>query len=105
MLTTRHVLLTGSWTAEVETMETAVGAFASARWLANPCHVVFFEVVGDGDLHVSVWHERATKAVRGWAGPVNVSGGFVNSRRFGATQPREILRHIHDMVFAAAPVK
>lgn len=102
-VTSRHALLTSSWTADVATMENAIGRFTADRPLANGCQVVFFEIAGDGDLHVNVTHQRATKARRGWAGPARVPDGFVHNRRFGNTPPERIVRHIRDMVFAATP--
>jgi hypothetical protein len=99
--TTRHKLLTNSWTADVETLETGVGRFTSARPLLNHCQVVFFEIAGDDDLHVNVTHQHETIPVRGWAGPGRLPDGFVNNRRFGDTPPSTILRHVRDMVYAA----
>ena len=99
--TTRHKLLTDSWTADVETMETAVGRFSSDRPLLNHCQVVFFEIAGDGDLHVNVTHQHETIPVRGWAGPGRLPAGYVHNRRFGDAPPSAILRHVRDMVYAA----
>jgi hypothetical protein len=94
-----HKLLTGFWTADVDAMETAIGRFAPS--LKNHCQVVLFEMAGDRELHVNVTHEHRTIAVRGWSGPGRVATGFVHNRRFGHTPPRQIIRHIRDMVFAA----
>jgi hypothetical protein len=99
-VTSRHKLLTSSWTADVETFERAIGRFTLDRPLANDCHVVFFEVPGDGQLHVNVTHQHQTMAVRGWAGPARLPDGFLHNRRFDDTPPRQIIRHIRDMVFA-----
>lgn len=99
--TTRHKLLTDSWTADVETLETGVGRFTSARPLLNHCQVVFFEIAGDDDLHVNVTHQHETIPVRGWAGPGRLPDGFVNNRRFADAPPSTILRHVRDMVYAA----
>lgn len=99
--TTRHRLLTDSWTDDVATLETAVGRFTSARPLLNTCQVVFFEIAGDDDLHVNVTHQHETIAVGGWAGPGRLPDGFVNNRRFGDTPPRAILKHVRNMVYAA----
>ena len=99
--TTRHKLLTNSWTADVETLETGVGRFTSERPLLNHCEVVFFEIAGDGDLHVNVTHRHETIPVRGWAGPGRLPDGFVHNRRFGDAPPSAILRHVRDMVYAA----
>lgn len=100
-VTTRHKLLTSSWTSDVETLETAIGRFTADRPLANDCQVVFFEIPRDSHLHVNVTHEHQTMAVRGWAGPARLPDGFVHNRRFGDTPPNQIIRHIRDMVFAA----
>jgi hypothetical protein len=101
VVTTNHKLLTSAWTADVTTLETAIGQFTARRPLANPCHVVFFEIAGDGELHVNVTHQHPTTEVRGWAGPARLPDGFVHNRRFGDTAPAQMLRHIRDMVFAA----
>jgi hypothetical protein len=73
---------------------------AADRPLTNDCRVVFFEIAGDGQLHVNVTHQHATRAVRGWAGPARLPDGFVHNRRFGDPPPRQIIRHIRNMVFA-----
>ena len=100
-VTTKHSLLTSAWSADVKTMETAVGHFTTDRPRQNDCHVAFFEIARDGHLHVNVTHKYATRAVRGWAGPASVADGFVHNRTFGDTRPSQMLRHIRDMVFAA----
>ena len=100
-ITTRHTLLTGSWTGEVEALETAIGRFKPDRSLTNDCQIVFFEIVGDGQLHINVTHRYQTMAVRGWAGPASLPGGFVHNRTFGDPQRSQMIRHIRDMVFAA----
>jgi hypothetical protein len=99
-VTTRHKLLTSSWTADVETLEKAVGLFAVERPLANDCQVVFFESAGDGQLHVNVTHQHPTMAVPGWAGPARLPDGFLHNRRFDGAPPSQIIQHIRDMVFA-----
>ena len=100
-ISARHQLLSDSWTADVEDLESAIGHFKTDRHVANDCEVVFFEVVGDGHLHCNVTHRHATKTVTGWAGPGHVPDGFVHNRRFGDTPQRDMIRHIRDMVFAA----
>ena len=100
MVTTKHKLLTDSWTSDVEALETAVGRFRADRTLPNDCEVVFFEIGGDGHLHVNVTHRHQTTAVTGWAGPASLREGFVHNRTFGDTPPRQILREIRDMVLA-----
>jgi len=99
MVTTTHKLLTDSWTADVEALETAVGRFATDRSLTNHCHIVFFEI-GDGRLHVNVTHRYQTKAVRGWAGPASLREGFVHNRTFADAAPGQMFRQIRQMVFA-----
>jgi len=99
-VTTKHKLVTSRWTADVETLETAIGRFTADRPLTNDCHVVFFEIAGDGQLHVNVTHQHPTMAVRGWAGPARLPDGFVHNRRFGDTPTSQMVRHIRDMVFA-----
>lgn len=51
-ITTKHKLLTGYWTADVEALETAVGRLKADGPRANDCQVVFSEIVGDAHLHV-----------------------------------------------------
>jgi hypothetical protein len=100
-ISARHQLLSDAWTADVENLEWAIGRFKADPNVANNCEVVFFEIVGDRQLHCNVTHRHATKTVTGWAGPGHVAGGFVHNRRFGATPQNEMIRHIRDMVFAA----
>ncbi len=100
-ISTRHQLLSESWTEDVEHLESAIGHFNSERDVANNCEVVLFEIEGDEHLHCNVTHRHATKTVRGWAGPGHVLNGFVHNRRFGDTPQNDVIRHIRDMVFAA----
>ena len=99
-ISARHQLLSDSWTVDVEDLEAAIGGFDTDRHGPNRCGVVFFEIAGDPHLHVNVTHRHATKSVSGWAGPGQVAEGFVHNRRFADTPPNEMIRHIHDMVFA-----
>jgi hypothetical protein len=99
-ISARHQLLSGSWTADVENLESAIGRFKTVGKVANNCEIVFFEIVGDGHLHCNVTHRYATKTVSGWAGPGHVPNGFVHNRRFGDTPQHDMIRHIRDMVFA-----
>ena len=101
-ISSRHLLLGDSWTADVQNLESAIGRFKTDPNMANNCEVVFFEIVGDERLHCNVTHRRATKTVSGWAGPGQVPNGFVHNRRFGDTSHNDMLRHIRDMVFAAS---
>jgi hypothetical protein len=98
--TVRHKLLTDAWTAEVETLETAVGRFTADGPILNRCQVVFFEIAGDSQLHVNVTHQHETIAVRGWAGPGRLPDGFVHNQRFGDAPTREILRRVREVVYA-----
>ena len=100
-ITTSHKLLTRNWTADVKTVETAVGHFKTDGSTRNDCQVVFFEIVGDGHLHVNVTHTHPTRIERGWAGPATLRKGFVHNRTFDDTQPSQIIRHVRAMVFAA----
>jgi hypothetical protein len=99
-VTTRHKLLTSSWTVDVETLGKAVGRFTGDRPAANHCQVVFFESPVDSQLHVNVTHQHPTIAVRGWAGPARLPDGFLHKRRFDDGPRLQIIRHIRDMVFA-----
>ena len=96
-----HQLLSDTWTADVENLERAIGRFKAAANAENNCEVVFFEIVGDEQLHCNVTHRHATKTATGWAGPGHVPDGFVHNRRFGEAPHNEVVRHIRDMVFAA----
>lgn len=100
-ISSRHQLLGNSWTADVASLEWAIGRFKDNSEVADDCEVVFFEIAGDEHLHCNVTHRHATKTIAGWAGPGRVAGGFVHNRRFGDTSPSAIVRHVRDMVFAA----
>ena len=96
-ITATHKLVSESWTADVEAVETAIRRFRSS---SNPCHVKLFEMAGDPHLHVNVTHESPTTTAPGWAGPANLPQGFVHNRRF-SEPASQIVRHIRSMVFAA----
>ena len=100
-ISARHQLLSDSWTADVENLERAIGRFRADPNAANNCEVVFFEIVGDGELHCNVTHRHATETISGWAGPGQVADGFVHNRRFGDAPHDDMIQHIRDMVFAA----
>ena len=100
-ITTTHKLLTSSWTAAVASLETAVGHFNADGAMKNDCQVSFFETGQDGQLHVNITHRHLTKTAQGWAGPANLPEGFVHNRRFGDTQPSQIIRRVRAMVFAS----
>jgi hypothetical protein len=104
VITTRHKLLTGSWTADVEALEAAIGRFNTVGSPANDCQVVFFEIAGDAQLHVNVTHQHPTTTARGWDGPAGLPDGFVHNRRFIDMQPNQMVRHIRKMVFAERDV-
>jgi hypothetical protein len=99
-LTTSHQLLTSAWTADVARLEIAVGKFTADRRLADDCQVDFFEMPGDGHLHVNVTHQDPTVSLRGWAGPGRLPDGFIHNRRFVHSPPNQMIRHIRAMVFA-----
>jgi len=98
---TTHNLLTDSWTDDVHVVEEAIGRLGAGRAVTNDCHVALFELVRDDHLHVNVTHKYATRTMPGWAGPAVLRTGFVHNRTFGDVQPRDIIRHIRHMVFAA----
>lgn len=100
-IATTHKLLTGSWTAAVAALETAVGDFEADGAMKNDCQVAFFEIVRDDHLHVNVTHRHPTKTANGWMGPASLPQGFVHNRTFGDSKPRQIIRHVREMVFAA----
>jgi len=100
-ITTTRTLLTRSWTADVDAVETAIGRLTSRRRPTNDCRVALFEVVGDANLHVNVTHRHQTQAPSGWAGPAVMPQGFVHNRTFGEMPPNQIVRHIREMVLSA----
>ena len=100
-ITTTRNLLTGSWNIDVEKLETAIRQFKLDGARKDDCHVAFFEIARDRDLHVNVTHAHETITASGWAGPAKLSEGFVHNRRFGGTALSQIVRDIREMVFAA----
>jgi hypothetical protein len=96
--TTNNTLQSGYWSCDVTALETAIAKLTAKRPLTNDCRVSFFEVAGDGDLHVNVTHRHETVGVKGWSGPASMPDGFVHNRRFQDRQ--SILSHIRAMVFA-----
>jgi len=98
---TTHNLLTRSWTADVDALETAIGRLTSRRPLTDDCRVALFELSGDRNLHVNVTHRHLTQAPKGWAGPAELPQGFVHNRIFGDMPPKQIVRHIREMVFSS----
>ena len=96
-ITATHKLLTESWAADVETVETAIRRFRSS---SNDCQVRLFEMAGDRHLHVNVTHRSPTTTAPGWAGPARLPQGFVHNRRF-SEPASQIVRHVRNMVFAA----
>ena len=99
---TTQSLLTDSWRADVDTIESAIRRFPSGRRSEAHCHIAFFEIPRDTDLHVNVILNQRTKRVSGWAGPADRPDGFVYNRRFDEQTPARIVRLIRDMVFAPA---
>ena len=100
-ITTTQNLLTSCWRADVDNMEAAIRHFPSDLSSDDRCHIAFFEVPRDKELHVNVIHSQRTKPVRGWAGPADRPEGFVHNRRFDEQAPNQIVGFIRDMVFAA----
>ena len=100
-VTTKQRLLTSSWTADVQGLETAINRFNQDGRVTNDCEVAFFEVARDTHLHVNVTHRHQTRAISGWAGPASMPAGFVHNRTFDHTSPGQVIRHIREMVFAA----
>ena len=96
-----HQLLSDSWTAQVDALESAIDGFRIHADLANHCVVTCFEIAGDAELHVNVTHRYATQAVTGWAGPGKMADGFVYNRRFSDRSQKDMVRHVRDVVFAA----
>jgi hypothetical protein len=94
-------LLTDEWTDDVVAMLGAIRGFTTTRALHNGCRVVLFELAGERELHVNVTHQCRTATARGWSGPGVTPDGFVHNRRFDGMQPKLIVRHIREMVFAA----
>ena len=100
-ITATHKLLTESWTADVDAVETAIRRFRSS---GNDCQVRLFEMAGDRHLHVNVTHKSPTITAPGWARPARLPQGFVHNRRF--SEPAgQIVRHIpeHGMCRADWP--
>jgi len=99
-LTSTRKLLSASWAADVDAIETAIRCFKDEHPLAGDCEVAFFEIAADEKLHVNVTHRHMTKGVRGWAGPASTPDGFVTNRTFTTISTTRIVRHVRDMVFA-----
>jgi hypothetical protein len=102
-ITANHTLLTGAWTMEVKSLEAALGRVKPEAGVNGQCRVTFFEVAGDGDLHVNVMHHSATEGVTGWAGPGATADGVVYNRTFSRMPRYQVLRQIKNMIFAAVP--
>ena len=100
-LTSVRRLLTASWAAEVNDIETAMQRFTHRHPLAGDCKVAFFEIAADEKLHVNVTHQHLTKEIRGWSGPASTPDGFVTNRTFATIPTTRIVRHVRDMVFAS----
>jgi hypothetical protein len=100
-LSSTRRLLSASWAADVDAIETAMSRFEDGHPLAGDCQVAFFEIAADERLHVNVTHRHPTKEIRGWAGPASTPDGFVTNRTFSAVPTARIVRHLRDMIFAA----
>jgi hypothetical protein len=100
-ITTTRKLLTAEWSADVDAVEAGIRRFASNRTPRHDCHIAFFEIPFDKELHVNVTHSHQTREVTGWAGPASGPEGFVHNRRFDEQPPERIVRQIRAMVFAA----
>ena len=48
MVKTKHKLITDSWTADVEALETGIGRFSEDRTHPNDCEVVFSRSTATG---------------------------------------------------------
>jgi len=79
----------------------AKGGFTTDGQAVKHCQIVFFAMDGDAHLHCNVTHPHATRTASGWAGPGEVAGGFVHNRRFGDVLTTDMMRQVHEMVFAA----
>jgi hypothetical protein len=102
-ITANHALLTGAWTMDVKSLEAALGRVKLDAAMTSPCRVTFFEVAGDGDLHVNVMHRAATEGVTGWQGPAAAADGVVYNRTFSRMPRYQVLRQIKSMIFAGVP--
>ena len=100
-LTTRHVLLTDAWTADVKTLRAALGRIEKGAGLSSECRVTFFEVAGDAQLHVEVTHRHTTG--NGSAGADGTPERVVHNRVFSRAPRYQVLREIREMVFAGRP--
>ena len=100
-LSSTRKLLSASWAADVDAIETAMWRFEHHHPLGGDCEVAFFEIAADEKLHVNVTHRQLPKEVRGWAGPADTPDGFVTNRTFASIPATRIARHVRDMVFAA----
>jgi len=101
-ITATHKLVSESWMADVNAVETAIRRFRISHAPSNDCQVMLFEMADDRYLHVNVTHKYPTTTAPGWAGPASLPQGFVHNRRFSEQPTGQIVRHIRDMVFAAA---
>ena len=99
-LSSTRKLLSASWAADVDAIETAMWRFENEHPLADDCAVAFFEIAADEKLHVNVTHRHLPKGIRGWAGPANTPDGFVTNRTFASIPTTRIVRQVRDMVFA-----
>lgn len=98
-LTTTHALLTNVWTDDVKVLEGALRRSGGNGGLSGSCHVTFFEVAGDSQLHVKVMHMYPARELSGSAATVTPPDGFVYGRSFDRAPRYQLLRQIRNMVF------
>src|ERR1043166_3156188 len=98
-ITTTQALLTGAWKEDVRVMQAALGRITTVGTSVN-CHVTFFEVAGDGNLHVSVAHRSTGNGANGSSGSPIIPDGAVYARSFVREPRYQVLRQIRHMVFA-----
>jgi len=99
-LTTAHALLTTAWTADVNVLEAALRRSSLDKRLNGSCHVTFFEVAGDSQLHVNVVHLHSTHDGSASLPASTPPDGVVGGRAFDRAPRYQILRQIRDMVLA-----
>jgi hypothetical protein len=90
-------LLTKTWTADVDAIE----GLLKGRALPSPEEnrkVIFFEVAGDGMLHVTVLRERESFTTTPWSGPEQATDGFRYVHAFGDRPVRDIATSIREQL-------
>jgi hypothetical protein len=79
----------------------ARGGFTPDEHTVKHCQAVFLAMDDDAHLDCNVTHRHAARTAGGWAGPGDVSAGFVHNRRFGGVLTSEMIPQVDEMVFAA----